>query len=438
MHDPLSAVSAFNRGLARGGGPAPPRALAAVRSAEGRALRYPRLGVYTGGGSSHSWLWFAESLERLGFYDLAFLDHHDIAAGGLAGLDAVALSGGDTFAMAGALGPAGARELERFIREGGIYLGACAGAYLALRSSKEPLNLFNLAAATIANLSRDLPAPLLLPDKYKTAYGCDYVFHPVREAVELDCPGTEPFGQQRLAAPLYGGPAMIPASDEVQVLARYAAFEGRTRFLAPPELAADTLIGKAAVLRAPLGQGALYLFGPHFEHPGYAAANRLLAEAIYWDLPARGRAGPEAESASLAGKEAKAWLLEVKRQLSNSRIVALGLEDHPARWLIGAKVYEPAKLRVFLEAMWVRLRALGKAPALAGPPAAGEQLPALLGQLTTRIRALRQDLAAGGDSLPLARELFAGLIKASSMFLGIYFATALAGLEQGSGRRRLH
>ncbi|MCB2225617.1 MAG: hypothetical protein KQH53_02985 [Desulfarculaceae bacterium] len=435
MRNPLSDVSAFNRGLARGGAPPPPPALAGA--GRERTPRYPRLGVYTGAGSSHSWLWFAESLERLGFYDLRFLDHGEIAAGGLAGLDVLAVSGGDTFAMARALGPPGAKALEGFLAAGGLYLGACAGAYLMLRSSKEPLCWFNFVQATIANLSRDLPQPLVLPEKYKTAYGCDYVFHPVREAISLACaPG--PLGGVELAAPLYGGPAMIPASEEVRVLATYAAFEKRTRFLAPPEVAAESLLGKAAVLRAPHGQGALYLFGPHFEHPGFPAANRLLASAIYADLPEqRAEAAPEPADA-LSGRAAKDWLLAVKRELSNSRIVALGLEDHPARWLIGSKVYEPAKLRVFLEAMWNRLRALGKAPALRGSPDDLAALPGLLPGITAQARALKQGLDAGADTQALAEELFPALVAAASCFMKIYFATALAGLGEGPAKRRLH
>ncbi|MCF8034576.1 MAG: hypothetical protein K9K66_12945 [Desulfarculaceae bacterium] len=435
MSNPLSAVNAYNRGLARGGAPPPPPALAKARG--GRAPRYPRLGVYTGAGSSHSWLWFAESLERLGFYDLRFLDHAEIAAGGLDGLDGLAVSGGDTFAMARALGQPGAKALEGFLAGGGLYLGACAGAYLMLRSSQEPLCWFNFVQATIANLSRDLPQPLMLPEKYKTAYGCDYVFHPVREAVGLSCaPG--PLGGEELAAPLYGGPAMIPASEEVEVLARYAAFEKRTKFLAPRDLAAETLLGLAAVLRAPYGRGSLYLFGPHFEHPGFPTANRLLAAAIYADLPERQpERGPE-EQAALDGRPAKDWLLSIKRELSNSRIVALGLEDHPARWLIGTKVYEPAKLRVFLEALWDRLRALGKAPALRGPADALEGLPGSLARITVQARALKQGLDAGQDTQPLAEELFPGLVGAASQFMKIYFATALAGLDEDRDGRRLH
>jgi glutamine amidotransferase-like uncharacterized protein len=432
--DALQAYSAFNRDLARGGHAVPPPGLADMARAE--ALRYPRLGVYTGGGSSHSWLWLAEVFDRLGFYDLKFLDAGQVAGGGLAGLDALALSGGDTFAMARALGPEGANALRRFIQAGGLYLGACAGAYLVMRSSKEPLNLFNFVAAKISNLSKALPQALILPEKYTNAYGCDYVFHPVREAMLLQARGG-PLGQGQFQAPLYGGPAMLPAGEGVEVLASYLDFTAGTRFLAPPELAAETLLGKAAVLRGRLGKGTLYLFGPHFEHPGFHEANRMLARAIYWDLPQQPAAAAREETLELSGPEAKALVKAVKRQVSNSRITAVALEDHPARWLIGDKVYEPQKFRVYLEAIWSRLRPLQRASKLAVMPQV-EQLPDLLTGITEGIRALKRELAEGEDTTARATGLFKDLNQASVMFLRMYFASARAGYLDPAHGRRLH
>ena len=44
-----------------------------------------------------------------------------------------------------------------------------------------------------------------------TPYGCSYLFHPVREAVELTADGLPPFaGTGSFSAPLFGGPGMIP------------------------------------------------------------------------------------------------------------------------------------------------------------------------------------------------------------------------------------
>ncbi|MEW5912919.1 MAG: hypothetical protein AB1814_10215 [Thermodesulfobacteriota bacterium] len=400
------------------------------------AARGPRLGVYCGAGSSHSWLWLADTCEALGLGDLRFLEAGEVASGGLSGLDALAVSGGDTFAMAGALGPAGAAALRRFIAGGGLYLGFCAGAYLLLRSSKEPLNLFNLVEATIANLSRRLPQPLIMPEKFATPYGCDYVFHPVREALILRGQGG-PLGEGEFSAPLYGGPAMQPAGPGVEVLATYQDFSQATRFLAPRELAAQTLLGRAAVLRGRLGAGVMYLFGPHCEHPRFAQANRRLAAILAEHTPSQALAPDGRGLAELGPAQARRLLSEVRRQVSNSRIVALALEDHPARWRMGGKVYEPAKLRVFLEALWSRTGALERARRLLVPAGAAE-LPALLAGVTESIRALRRELEEGQETTERAAGLFKDLRRAAALYLNMYFATAAAGALRPGRARRLH
>ncbi|MGD8563610.1 MAG: hypothetical protein PVG03_13780 [Desulfarculaceae bacterium] len=428
MMEPFAAYSAFNQSLAQGqvaANPAPATPL--LKREDARELYYPRLGIYMGGGSSHSWLWFVEVLERLGFCDLCFVDEARIASGGLEGLDVLAISGGDTFAMAAALGPQGAKALKKFISSGGLYLGSCAGAYLPLRSSKEPLNLFNLVPARITNLTRVLPKARELPEKFCTAYGCEYVFHPVREEVRLESGVQMPFaGAREFGAPLYGGPGLIE-SDPKQVLARYCGFSEKTRFLVDRKLAARTLIGKAAVLRANLGKGKLYLFGPHFEHPGFKEANRLLADAIYWDLPLskRGAEPGRTWSRFLREKPARDFLRALKREISNCRIVAVGLEDHPARWLIGKKVYEPAKLRVYLEAVWSRLRAWERLEMAAAPKDDGHALADLWQDISGRLRLLKQGLDAGSDTLDLATGLFRDLNQGAAAFLGLYFDSVL-------------
>ena len=257
------------------------------------AKKSPVIGIYTGLGASHSWLWFVEIFDRMGFCNLRFLTENDIQTGGLDTCDVLAMSGGDTFAIAQGLGPAGADHLRRFIEDGGLYMGSCAGAYLPLRSSKEHLNLFNFVPVKIANLTRTLPKAQRLKEKFCTAYGCSFIFHPVREAVQVATNGFTPFSKTPiLHAPLYGGPPMIP-SDSTQVLATYRSFTDKTVFLVDKALAADTVIGKAAVIRQKMGKGCLHLYGPHFEHPRFNAANQLLTDAMIWDVQKRPRRGED-------------------------------------------------------------------------------------------------------------------------------------------------
>ena len=388
-------------------------------------LSYPKIGVYTGSGTSHSWLWFTDLFDRMGFYDISLLDENRIRTDVLNDLDVLVMSGGDTFSIAERLGKMGADRMRDFINNGGLYIGSCAGAYLPLNSSKKHLNLFNYVNARISNLTGILPEAKRVPEKFCTPYGCSFVFHPVREEVKIITNGTSPFKDAGvLSAPLYGGPAMI-ASDGVKVLATYQRFTEKTVFLVADEIAEQTVIGKAAVINAKLGSGCLYLFGPHFEHPHYPLANKLLADVIYWGM----RNTPliqrnEAERVGLfKGKQAKQILKDLKREVSNSRIVAFGMEMTPVRWLIGQKIYEPTKIRVFLEAIWFRLKILEKLGEIRSKSTQHERMIRYASASTFLLRTMKEHLGRGDDKTDLAEELFTNLRMMSAIFLEIYFST---------------
>lgn len=394
---------------------------------ENRPLIGPGLGIYTGTGASHSWLWFVDLFEKAGFFDLTFLDEFDLQEGALDGLDGFATAGGDTFALAAALGPRGAQQLSRFVENGGIYLGSCAGAYLPMRSSKVPLDRFNFVDVKITNLTSALPTPQRMAGKFCTAYGCRFVFHPVREAVTLAINGNSPAAGSLIDAPLYGGPGMVAAGD-ARVLAAYQGFTDKTLFLVDRRLAEKTLIGTAAAVRQEKGRGVFYLFGPHFEHPRYPEANRFLLDAIgeemdrkpagiekptFWRRNARSRAG-------------QSLIRDVKRELSNARIVAAGLEMLPIQWRIGEKIYEPTKIRVFLESLWRRTRYLEKAGRVRMTPGSDEKLKRLGVDVTGIIRTLKHQVDDGLDATPQATALFRRLQGLSKAFLQLYFDTRAA------------
>src|SRR5512139_2401431 len=169
----------------------------------------PSLGIYTGSGASHSWLWFVEILDRMGFYHVHFFDEEDILSNGLDAIDVLLMSGGDTFAMAEGLGKGGSDKLRSFIERGGLYIGTCAGAYLPLESSMDFLNQFNFINVKISNISRRLSETERSSfEKYAcSSYGCDFVFHVVREDVLLEMVnGYQADGKKEITAPLFGGP----------------------------------------------------------------------------------------------------------------------------------------------------------------------------------------------------------------------------------------
>ena len=67
---------------------------------------------------------------------LTHLKGADIAAGGLRGHDLVMFTGGGANSEAEGLGEVGRAQVRDFVREGGGYVGICAGAYLACSGFK--------------------------------------------------------------------------------------------------------------------------------------------------------------------------------------------------------------------------------------------------------------------------------------------------------------
>ena len=386
-------------------------------------FQIPRIGIYTGKGTSHSWLWFVEVFERLGFYNLSFLTEADLATGSLENVDVLAISGGDTFAIAEALGPQGAGQLKTFITHGGLYIGSCAGAYLPLNSSKEHLNHFNFVPAKITNLTKTLPEAHGMREKFCTCYGCSFIFHPVREAVEVTTGNPPPFGKsETFTAPLYGGPPMT-AANPASVMATYTAFTNKTLFLVDRKLAEKTLLGNAAVIRETMGHGHIHLYGPHFEHPHFLKANHFLANAMMGDLPSQlaQTESPEDGMNILSGPEKQRFIRDFKRELSNSRIVAAGLEMLPLKWTIGSKVYEAGKIRVFLEALWRRIRIFEKERLIITQAGQAGLLVQRALHVTKSIRQIKNGWDRKADTLNVATSLFSHLNETSALFLEIYF-----------------
>ena len=145
----------------------------------------PEVGIYVGKGSSHSWMWFIDLFESYGLTKLHFYDEKDLLNIKFNDIDILIISGGDTFGVAEALGPRMADVIKEFVEQGGLYIGSCAGAYLPMNSSKEHLNHFNFVNVKITNLTKTLPQAMRMAHKCYISYGCQYIYHPVREEVHI-------------------------------------------------------------------------------------------------------------------------------------------------------------------------------------------------------------------------------------------------------------
>jgi Biotin-protein ligase, N terminal len=395
-----------------------------------------KIGLYAGSGTSHSWLWFVDLFEKAGFYSLVFLDEFCIRNNEIKSLDVLVVSGGDTFAVAKSLGKEGGRNIKSFVERGGVYIGSCAGAYLPMNSSKKPLDWFNFVDVKITNLSKTLPPAEIKTCKFCTSYGCDFVFHPVREAVALKT--TCFFDKDKcleFTAPLYGGPGMKVA-DPSWVLAVYEGFTPKTSFFSSRKIAQKTLVGNGAVVRVPYQKGCFYLLGPHLEHPKFKQGNQFIIDAIILE---KGRVQEPiglnntpaffSQKKSTSEKEARELLVCLRRELSNSRIVASSLEFLPIQWLIGQKVYEPPKVRVYLESMWKRLRALEKNKGLILQPGMQDRITSAARQTTLELRRIKQQINENQDSLKTAIIVFDLLHILSICFFDLYFACLVNGMD---------
>jgi glutamine amidotransferase-like uncharacterized protein len=382
-----------------------------------------KIGIYMGVGASHSWLWFVDVLDRMGFYDVHFLNEGDILKEGLDRVGVLLMSGGDTFAIAEGLGAEGSDKLRSFINRGGLYIGTCAGAYLPLRSSMEFLNQFNFINVKISNISRRLSEPEqhLFRKVACGSYGCDFVYHVVREDVVLEMAnGYKADGKKEMIAPLFGGPSMLP-SEDIETIATYKGFTKKTKFIVEEELAKKTLIGNIAVAKKSMGKGHLYIFGPHFEHPHYPEANQIIIQIIIKESKKR-RTYPIKKGIHSLSKVSSLFFEELRRELSHSRMVAFAMEGSPLQWMIGNKWYEPEKIRVFLEAQWKRLKYLESGGDVAIDLRDPDGMISRLKGMTDILRKTKKGIDQGEATNGLAEDLFGNLKNVTSDFLAIYFS----------------
>jgi glutamine amidotransferase-like uncharacterized protein len=384
----------------------------------------PSLGIYTGSGASHSWLWFVEILDRMGFYNVHFVDEKDILSNGLEAMNVLLMSGGDTFAMAEGLGKEGSDKLKSFIEGGGLYIGTCAGAYLPLKSSMNFLNQFNFINVKISNISRRLSETERSSfQKYTcSSYGCDFVFHVVREDVALKMMnGYQANGKREMVAPLFGGPSMLP-SEDIEPIATYQGFTKKTKFLVEEGLAERTLIGNIAVAKKSMGKGHLYIFGPHFEHPDYPWCNLFLAELIRKNQNGRPlQVQKDFSGNPIKGEALRELLKDLKRELSNSRIMASGMDDLSVSWLIGNKYYEPEKISVFINTVWNKLKDLESTSGLEVEKESLLRCIEISKEITKEIRTIKSEMREQEYATSLAAELFLDLKTLSSNFFRLYF-----------------
>lgn len=191
----------------------------------------------------------------------------DIAEGSLKDFDALVVPGGSAAKEAVSMGPEARSEVRRFIEEGGVYLGVCAGAYLATRLRENYLGFLPLK-------TRD-------PEHW---YRVDDAT-PVE--VELTQEGAEVFGldtcKLKIAyenGPIFGPPE-IPVSDSFKPLGFFRSEvvgSGGER---------GVMLDAPAMILTRHGRGLVLAISPHPElTPG---RHKMILNALSWLCDHRGQ-----------------------------------------------------------------------------------------------------------------------------------------------------
>ena len=324
--------------------------------------------VYAGAGSSHSWTWLADLLEKEAAWKTRFVAEDEFVRHLSDSCTTAIVSGGDSYSIASVLSGEGFSRLKEFIDSGGTYIGICAGAYLPLPTSVPPLNEFNICSTKIDNLAPAAGEAVPESPRYGVPYCDRLVVHPVRGEVLVDMAGMD------VRAPLYGGPIFRQPSED-RAVARFSGFSESTEFQIDSGKASEMMLGKPAVVEATHGGGTMLLLSPHLEHPGYPEANRQFMR-LTGLRPAEPRG---ARNASSAHKLSKGLLRKAVADLS---VVLSGFEGRS--FLVGRKVWDSERFLVLAEA--VRRRS-------SGLPEDVEQ------ELADRVLAVREDMLGMDESV---------------------------------------
>jgi hypothetical protein len=183
----------------------------------------------------------------------------EIQDGLLEDFDVLIQPGGSGSKQAAELGETGREKIRAFVKNGGGYVGICAGAYLASADYDWSLGL--------------LDAKVVDRKHWARGYG----------EVQLRAGGPEAkkfLGIDSDLLPIYyhQGPLLAPAGkDEIPDYEPIATFETEIAKNGAPE---GVMKGTTAVARAPFGQGRVFCYSPHPERT--KGLDRLIEQAVRW------------------------------------------------------------------------------------------------------------------------------------------------------------
>ncbi len=217
-----------------------------------------RVGLFKDAGSAGKGVpRVTELLEQTDDIKVTHLTGKDIANGILTNFDVVIFTGGSGSKQAASLGENGREEVRRFVRNGGGYIGICAGAYLACSGFDWGIGVLN--AKTVS-------------PKWMRGKG----------NVEMDMTSK---GEKLTSLPsgksevLYANGPIIQPDDKTGIPAYEPIAFFRTE-LAKNGTPEGVMINSPALVRGNFGKGRVLVSSPHPEQT--SGMDVLVASSVRW------------------------------------------------------------------------------------------------------------------------------------------------------------
>jgi glutamine amidotransferase-like uncharacterized protein len=182
----------------------------------------------------------------------------DIATGALKGYDLVMFTGGSGSAEAGGLGEKGREEVRGFVRNGGGYVGICAGAYLACSGFEWGVGVLN--AKTVSS-------------KWRRGQG------------EVKIAG-ETFGDKLTDRGIRYANGPIIKADVRKDLPEFEVLASFRTELAENDTPVGVMVNAPAMVRGTFGMGRVFTSSPHPEQT--AGLEPIVEKAVRWVARSKG------------------------------------------------------------------------------------------------------------------------------------------------------
>ncbi len=217
-----------------------------------------RIAIFEGSGAPDSGIAnVCARVEGLPGATIDRLKPDQIAGGALSGYDVVVFSGGSGSAQAKSLGDEGRERVREFVRNGGGYVGICAGAYLACSNFSWGLGILN--ASTVSS---------------KWMRGSGFV------EMEVTVDGAPILGPvEGVCLVRYNNGPILKPGDRADLPAYKPLALFRTE-VAKNGTPVGVMVHSPAQAAAPFGRGRVFVSSPHPENtPGL---EHLIPRGILW------------------------------------------------------------------------------------------------------------------------------------------------------------